>query len=115
MKKLFTLAAGLLLASTMGMAQPDAKEFVSMQMERFQKEMKMTAEQTPKFEAALTASFEKMMKSFQDGGGDMDAMQATMKKNDEETAKVIKTIVSEEQYKKYEEVRAAMRAEFQQQ
>lgn len=114
MKTLFSLFAALLLTSTIGMAQPEPKEFVAMQMERYQPEMKMNAEQTPKFEAALLSSFEKMMKIFEESNGDQAAMMTGMQKINEETSKKIKEFVTEEQFKKYEEVRTKMMAEFQQ-
>lgn len=114
MKKLLFVLSVMLMTSVAAMAQPDPKEFVAMQMERYQPEMKMTAEQTPKFEAALLASFEKMMKVFQDSNGDMEAMRTGMEKVNTETTNKIKEIVSPEQFKKYEEVRAKMMAEMQQ-
>ncbi len=110
MKKLLLLSGALLLASSMIMAQPDPKEMVSRQLQRYQTELKLTPEQTPKVEAILLAQTEKMGKLFQDNSGDREAMRATMEKMREETTKKLKEVFTADQFKQYEALQAQMRA-----
>lgn len=110
MKKLFTLGASFMLASTLAMAQPDPKEMVSRQMERYQSELKLTTEQTPKLQVILLAQAEKMMKVFEEGNGDREAMMASMQKMQTETSGKVKEVLTAEQFKKYEELLAQQRA-----
>lgn len=111
MKKLFTLMTALLLTATIGMAQQprDPKERVKTQMERYQPELKLNADQTAKFEAVLLAEAEKMNKLFEESNGDRDAMMASRQKLTAETSTKVKEILTADQFKKYEELRAQQR------
>jgi len=113
MKKLFTIVTAILMTATFGMAQmpqQDPKERVKNQLERYQPELQLNAEQTAKFEAVLLAEAEQMGKLFEASNGDREAMRASREKLTAETTAKVKGVLTPEQFKKYEAMMAERRA-----
>ena len=112
MNKLSLIAAmalgGLVACSTVATAQDAPKKkgrpTVEQQMERLNTELTLTAEQKPKVEAVLKETNKKMQEIFNDSSTDRSQMREKMQPIREEQTKKMKAILTEEQFKKYQEM-----------
>ena len=121
MKRLSLITAmalgGLVACSTLASAQdstttPDAKkggkrgpQTIEQQMERLAP-LNLTAEQKPKVEAVLKESSKKRQEIFSDSSIDRSQMREKMQPIMEEQNKKLKAILTEDQYKQYQELTA---------
>jgi acyl-CoA reductase-like NAD-dependent aldehyde dehydrogenase len=119
MSKLSLIAAmalgGLVACSTLATAQnstatPDAKKggknrmTVEQQMERMTTQLNLTAEQKPKVEAVLKESSKKRQEIMNDSSIDRSQMREKMQPIMEKQNEKLKGILTEEQFKKYQEM-----------
>lgn len=109
MKKVLFISLILALCS-MGMyAQDRGAERQKMMKERvdkYVKELKLDDEKAEKFRKTYDASMEKMTKEMQSAreSGDRDAMREKMTKLNQERDAEIKKILTDDEYKKYEDL-----------
>jgi len=108
---------GLVACSTLATAQdsnatPDAKkggkrgpQTIEQQMERLAP-LKLTDEQKPKVQALLKESSKKRQEIFNDSSIDRSQMREKMQPIMEEQNKKLKAILTEEQFKQYQELAA---------
>jgi periplasmic protein CpxP/Spy len=117
MSKLSLIAAmalgGLVASSTLATAQQDAPKkkgrmSVEQQMERYNTELSLTAEQKPKVEAVLKETNKKMQEIFNDSSIERSQMREKMQPIREEQNKKMKAILTDEQFKKYEDLQQKM-------
>ena len=105
---------GLVACSTLATAQdstpPDAKkggkrgpQTLEQQLERLAP-LKLTDEQKPKVEAVLKESSKKRQEIFNDSSIDRSQMREKMQPIMEEQNKKLKAILTEEQFKQYQEL-----------
>ena len=80
------------------------EEMVKMIVDQMKESLKLTDEQVPKVMDLQKKQMENMQKMFEGGGFDFEAMQKQM---DEHNA-AMKKILTEEQFKKWEEQQAQM-------
>ena len=112
MNRLSLIAAmalgGLVACSTIATAQDAPKKkgrpTVEQQMERLNTELSLTAEQKPKVEAVVKETNKKMQEIFNDSSTDRSQMREKMQPIREEQTKKMKAILTEEQFKKYQEM-----------
>ena len=116
MNKLSLVAAmalgGLVACSTLATAQDNATKetkkkgryTIEQQMERMTTELSLTAEQKPKVEAVLKESNKKRQEIFNDSSIDRSQMREKMQPIMEEQTKKLKAILTEDQFKKYQEM-----------
>jgi Spy/CpxP family protein refolding chaperone len=117
MNKVSLIAAmalgGLVAFSTLATAQdstptPDTKKkgrfTVEQQMERMTTQLSLTDEQKPKVEAVLKESAKKRQEIFSDSSIDRSQMREKMQPIMEEQNKKMKAILTDDQYKKYQEM-----------
>ena len=112
MNRLSLIAAmalgGLVACSTVATAQDAPKKkgrpTVEQQMERLTTELSLTAEQKPKVEAVVKETNKKMQEIFNDSSTDRSQMREKMQPIREEQTKKMKAILTEEQFKKYQEM-----------
>lgn len=112
MKKVIFICALMVLA-TMGMhAQGRGAEEMQKRMkervENYVKELKLEGEKADQFRQAQDQSMEKMRKEMESmrnsGSQDREAMRAKMEKFNEERDAEIKKILSDEEFKKYQDL-----------
>jgi periplasmic protein CpxP/Spy len=118
MSKLSLIAAlalgGLLACSTLATAQDAPKNgkggkkgmTVEQQMTRLTEQLTLTDEQKPKVQKVLEATSKKMTEIRNDSSLDQQARRDKMRPIMEEQNKEMKKILTEEQFKKYEEMNA---------
>ena len=118
MNKLSLIAAmalgGLVACSTLATAQDAPKDAqkqggkgrftVEQQMERLTTQLSLTDEQKPKVEAVLKESSKKRQEIFSDSSIDRSQMREKMQPIMEEQNKKLKAILTEDQYKKYQDM-----------
>lgn len=106
----FALAANISVFAQQGGPGRSVEERVKMTIERLTKELQLTKEQQVKLDTVFSESFKAMQKMREDAqaSGNRPDRAAFEKLNNERNEKV-KGILSEEQYKKYQESQAAMR------
>jgi periplasmic protein CpxP/Spy len=118
MSKLSLIAAmalgGLVAFSTLAPAQDasaDAKKggkrgfpTIEQQMERLNTALTLTDEQKPKVKAVLEGQQKAMQKMRDDSSLEQDARRTKMQELRKETTAKMKGILTEEQYKKYQEL-----------
>ena len=105
---------GLVACSTLATAQDaapkDAKKggknrmTVEQQMERMTTQLNLTAEQKPKVEAVLKESSKKRQEIMNDSSIDRSQMREKMQPIMEKQNEKLKGILTEEQFKKYQEM-----------
>ena len=72
--------------------------------------LEITSEQEPKFREVMNAYFEKVRESMTQGGGDREAMMATIQALQAEQEKNLSSILTDAQMAKYKEQQAERRA-----
>lgn len=121
MKKILVALVALLMttgafAQGFGGGDFNPEDMVKRQVEHIKELCGLNDEQTKKISDYMTESQKKMMEEFQkaqqDGGG-MPDMSSFQKRREEQT-KFIKSVLSEEQFKKYDEDQKKMMERFQQ-
>ncbi|MDL2309505.1 hypothetical protein LJC39_00050 [Parabacteroides sp. OttesenSCG-928-B22] len=110
MKKVLFICL-LMVMGTVGMvAQQDMQARMKERVENHVKELKLEGEKAEKFKAIQNEFMGKMrteMEAMRDGGNfDRDAMMEKMTKMNEERDAAIKKILTEEEFKKYQEILA---------
>ena len=104
---------GLVACSTLASAQDASKDAkkggkrgfsVEQQMERYTTQLSLTDEQKPKVEAVLKESFKKRQEIFNDSSIERSQMREKMQPIMEEQNKKMKAILTEDQFKKYQEM-----------
>jgi periplasmic protein CpxP/Spy len=96
----------------MGPGNFDPAAFIDRQMEELNEGLDLSDDQEKQVREILTAGSETMRKAreeMQDGGGDREAMREKMQQMREEQNEKIKTVLSEEQFTKYEQIQAERR------
>lgn len=96
----------LFLATTI-LAQPQ-RMTPQERTDRLAKDLALSDSQKVKVLDLFTKQDEARKKAFADNSGDRDAMRATMEKMRDESTKKLKTILTEEQFAKYEKLRSEM-------
>jgi periplasmic protein CpxP/Spy len=121
MKKLSLIAAmafgGLVACSTLATAQDagnapkqgKGRFTVEQQMERLTTQLDLTAEQKPKVEAVLKESSKKRQEIMNDSSIDRSEMRTKMQPIMEEQNKKLKGILTEDQFKKYQDMQQKAR------
>ncbi len=112
MNKLSLIAAmalgGLVACSTLATAQDAPKKkgrmSVEQQMERYNTELTLTDEQKPKVKAVLEETSKKMQEIRNDPNFDRSQMREKMQPIMEKQNEKMKGILTEDQYKKYQEM-----------
>lgn len=110
MKKVLFICL-LMVMGTVGMvAQQDMQARMKERVENYVKELKLEGEKAEKFRAIQDETRTKMraeMEAMRDGGNmDREAMMTKMTKMNEERDAAIKKILTEEEFKKYQEILA---------
>lgn len=111
MKNKFMLFLGLMLAVTISVSAQQgqrrtAEERTKATIERLTESLTLTKDQVTKLEPIILANNQEMDKAFKDG---QRPDRETMQKNRAAMNEKFKGILTEEQYKKYEEDQAKMR------
>ncbi|MCK7556415.1 hypothetical protein MKQ70_15885 [Chitinophaga sedimenti] len=111
--KIIMMFMGLLLAGSFtasaqgpGGQRRTAEERTKMQLDRMKEQLTLSAEQVTKLDTILLNNNKEMDKVFQSG---QRPDRETMQKNREALNEKIKGVLTEEQYKKYQEEQAKMR------
>jgi len=118
MSKLSLIAAmalgGLVACSTLATAQDAPKDgkkggkrgfpTIEQQMERYTDQLTLTDEQKPKVKTVLEAQQKKMQELRNDSNLDQDARREKMQTIRKDTDTKMKGILTEEQFKKYQEM-----------
>lgn len=117
MKKIIMTLLALVLttgAFAQGFGDFNPEDMAKMQVDRMKESYKLNDAQYNKLLKFFKDSTKKMMDDMQNGGGqggfDMEAMQKRMKAQND----TIKSVLTEEQFKAYEEDQKKMRERFQQ-
>jgi periplasmic protein CpxP/Spy len=95
----------------MGGGNFDPAAFVDRQMEELKESLELSDDQEKQVREIITAGFETMREAregMQDGG-DREAMREKMQQMREEQSQKIKTVLSEEQFTKYEQIQEERR------
>ncbi len=100
---LFLLLAAGSLAQPMRMSPEQRTDSLAVRLN-------LTKEQKPKVLEVFKSMDEARRKAFDDAQGDRDAMRAAMQSVREDGDKKLKTILTEEQYQKYQKMQEEMRA-----
>lgn len=90
----------------------DPQVFIDRQMEELKEGLQLSEDQEKQVREILTAGSESMRKireEMQGGEGDRDAMREKMGKMREEQTEKLKTVLSGEQFAKYEQIQAERR------
>lgn len=90
----------------------DPQAFIDRQMEELKEGLQLSEDQEKQVREILTAGSESMRKireEMQGGDGDRDAMREKMGKMREEQTEKLKTVLSGEQFAKYEQIQAERR------
>lgn len=111
MKKMIFICA-LMVVATVGLyAQGrggDMQQMMKERVENYVKELKLEGEKATQFREVQNASMEKMrkeMESMRDSGNmDRDAMRSKMEKFTQEREAEVKKILSEDEFKKYQDL-----------
>ncbi|MDL2255017.1 MICOS complex subunit MIC60 [Parabacteroides sp. OttesenSCG-928-G06] len=108
MKKIL-LVCLLMVMGTVGMvAQQDMQARMKERVENYVKELKLEGEKAEKFKEIQNKYMEKMrteMQTMRDAGNtDREAMRTKMTKMNEDRDAEIKKILTEEEFKKYQEI-----------
>ncbi len=96
----------LFLAATL-FAQPQRRT-PQERTDTLANQLGLSAEQKAKVLELFTKQDEARQKAFADSKGDREAMRATMQKMRDESTKKLKSILTEEQFVKYEKFRSEM-------
>jgi len=96
-------------AKAQGPMDFDPAQIAQMRVDQMKQSLKLTEDQSKKLVAIFQKEMDEMMKMFEGGDmPDMNAMQENRKKQDEE----IKKILSEDQFKAYQEEQKKMMEQF---
>jgi periplasmic protein CpxP/Spy len=90
-------------------AKKGKRPTIEQQMERLDKELKLTDEQKPKVKAVMEEFGKKRQELFSDTSADRSAQREKMRTLTEEQNKKMKEILTADQFKKYEEMMKNMR------
>ena len=109
LKKTFYVLATLLAINFASNAQGFSPEqMVQQRMARMESELKLSKEQSNKIFPLVEASVTKMME-MRENGMDMEKMREAMKSSNQAMMDSLKTILTEDQMKKYQEMQERMR------
>lgn len=109
LKKTFYVLATLLAVNFASNAQGFSPEqMVQQRMARMESELKLSKEQSNKIFPLVEASVTKMME-MRENGMDMEKMREAMLSSNQAMMDSLKTILTEEQMKKYQEMQERMR------
>jgi len=97
-----------LLAVQFAAAQMDSSR-VERQLDRLKTELSLTADQSAKIRTILYTSAAERQKMRSESGGDPAAMRQSMMQQMADTDKKVNAVLTEEQQKKYEKIRAERR------
>jgi len=111
MKKMIFICTLMVLGTICMYAQNrggDMQQRMKERVENYVKELKLEGDKATKFREVQNASMEKMrkeMESMRDSGNmDRDAMRAKMEKFNEERDAEVKKVLSEDEFKKYQDL-----------
>lgn len=111
MKKVIFISALMVLSTISMYAQNrggDMQKRMKERIENYVKELKLEGEKADKFRNVQNASIEKMQKEMdsmrESGNQDRDAMRTKMTKLNEERDAEIKKVLSDEEFKKYQDL-----------
>lgn len=106
---LLALLAGTTAFAQQGRGQQlSPQERTQRQLERYQKQLDLTADQTSKIKEIVTASMEEMQKLRGQAGSDRQAMFQSMQALNQKRNEQIKAVLTEEQKAKFEKMQAEM-------
>ncbi len=97
----------------MGPGNFDQEAFIDRQMDQMKESLDLTSDQEKQIRDILTEGSENMQgmrEEMRNGGGDFEGMRERMQEMREEQDAKIKTVLTEEQWGKYEVMQEEMRA-----
>jgi hypothetical protein len=90
--------------------RPSAEEMVKMEMKMLKQEIDLTETQETFVKKILEDSYKKMEEKFKNGNKDRDEMAKIMKEKDDN----LKNVLTDEQWKKYQELKERNKDKFKQ-
>lgn len=110
MKRILSTSILLVFMAVVAMAQPpqggqfSPEDMAKSQTEQMTKDLKLNEQQVEKVSALNTKYMENMQSIFQNAGGDREQMREKMEAFRTERNDELKKILTEEQFKKYQEL-----------